>query len=183
MTITKIFQVADAFPPVLGIFCLALPLLAALVFPLIHGKGKGAEAPWKYLYSLVAYGVCASGLYWAIVPAYILTFSQEPCPDVRPIWFYWPGIVMILTLIQIARTVPFNSIPGLKRLYLIIPIIAVSLFIPLRLEKGELIEMGLLKFIALAFPIFVVLQSVVWVSFRARTKAKVAEVPEAPKRQ
>jgi hypothetical protein len=171
MTITKIFQVADYFPPVLGIICLALPLIAAIVFRLIHGKGRGGETPWKYLYSVTAYAACASGLYCAIIPAYIVQFSEEPCPDVRFIWFYWPGIIMVLTLIQVARTLPLSSIPGWKRYYLPIPMIAVSLVVPLFFEKEELIEMSLYKYAAIALVVFMLLQGIAWAIFGRRKGA------------
>jgi len=93
------------------------------------------------------------------------------------VWFFWPGIVMVLTLIQIRRTVSFNSIPGLKRIYLSLPIIAISLVVPLGLEKGELIEMSLAKFIVLGSPIFVLLQGAAWLFLRRRTAAPPPQVP------
>src|SRR5580765_8569421 len=106
MTINDLVQMANGHRLALVIFFLCPPIIAWLC-GLIHGKGNGGNAPWKYIYSVMVYLVCIPGLFSSVLTGYALFFRRENMLDVNLAVYVLPIISMIVTLIFIHKTVNF----------------------------------------------------------------------------
>ena len=74
MTINDLIQLANGHLLALLIFFVVPPVIAWLC-GLVHGRGNGGNAPWKYIYSVLVYLVCIPGLFASVLTGYQLFFS------------------------------------------------------------------------------------------------------------
>jgi hypothetical protein len=96
-------------------FLAALPLLA-LLLGLLHVRGAGNDAPWKYFYSTLVYLACVPGMLGAVLVLYLLLFARESLLDVSLLATFGPLASMGLTLALAGRNVEFRPLPGFGRL-------------------------------------------------------------------
>ena len=137
MTTRELIQAAGGHSWwVVGMF--VLPPVLAWALGLIHGPGKGAGSPWKYLYSVLVYVVCVPGMFAAVITAYSLFFSRENLLDVNPLIYFLPIVSMIVTLVLIRKNVSFDEVPGFERLTGLMVMVGCSLAIALAIDKARI---------------------------------------------
>ena len=115
MTPRQWLDLLVAEPLWLGGFLAVLPVLA-LVLGLIHKRGAGNDAPWKFAYSILVYAACIPGMLGAVVTLYLLLFSGENLLDVNALLTLAPIASMGATLAIAGRNVDFGPLPGFGRL-------------------------------------------------------------------
>src|SRR5512141_563749 len=115
MTPRQIMQAADEFLLATVVLFVLLPL-TAWVLGFLHGKGNGGKSPWKYLYSLLVYGVTVPGIFAIMFCAYTLFFTDDNLLDVSLTCYVLPMVSMIATLVLIRRNVSLELVPGFERL-------------------------------------------------------------------
>lgn len=115
MTLRALISAADflRIPLLIG-FC-SVVIFTALI-GVLHGKGRGGHAPWRYLYAVLVYSACVPGTFAAVLVVYALFFSGENLLDVNVIIYIVPIVAMIATLGVMRRNVDFNRVPGFNRL-------------------------------------------------------------------
>jgi len=119
-----------------GLFALAP--VAAWLCGLAHGKGRGADDPWKYIYSVLVYVACVPGTFAAVLTCYTLLFTRENLLDVNPLVYFLRLVSMIVTLAFIRKRVDFELIPGFERLSGLLVMIACSFAIALAIQKTKI---------------------------------------------
>ena len=143
MTLRELFAAVDtARVPVL----IALGGVVALtaLIGIVHGRGNGGRAPWRYFYAFLVYAACAPGIFAAVVVVYALLFSGDNLLDLNAATYVAPIAAMVLTLGIMRRNVSFDEVPGFERIT------------------------GLMTMIAAVFAIALILRSLrVWLFFSA----------------
>ena len=137
MTMQDFIQLVGQSPlAVLAVFVL-LPVLARLC-ALLHGRGNGRKAPWKYCYAVLIYLVCVPGIFVAVLLAYELFFTRENLLDAIPLVCFLPIPSMIVTLIVIRASIAFDEVPGFARLSGFMVLIACSFALALLIDKTRI---------------------------------------------
>jgi ABC-type transport system involved in cytochrome c biogenesis permease subunit len=107
-----------------GLF-VGLPVIAWLV-GLMHPRGRGGGSPWKYVYSVLVYVACISGIFAATITAYTLFFSRGDLMEVNVLVYLLPVASMVATLVFVSKSVDFEEVPGFDRLSGLMVMIACS---------------------------------------------------------
>jgi hypothetical protein len=113
---------------------LAPPVLV-LIMSLLHGRGKGGDSPWKYIYSLFVYMVCVPGVFSCVLTGYSMFFMRQNMLQANLFIYFFPILCMIVTLVLVKKNVPLVQLPWFDRLYALIVLIAVSFVIALAIQK------------------------------------------------
>ena len=174
MTLRDLIQLADGHLLALVIFFVAPPVVAWLC-NVAHGRGNGANPPWKYIYAILVYLVCIPGLFSAVLAAYALFFRRENLLDVNLVVYFLPVISMIVTLIFIHKTVNFENVPGFDRISGLMIMIGCSFVIALAIDKTRIWLMfhgSIAMLFVLAAAIFALLKWGTYMLFRRRDEPK-----------
>jgi hypothetical protein len=181
MTARELAQLADRHPLVLlGVF-VVLPL-AAWLCGRLHGRGRGGEAPWNYLYSVLVYIACVPGMCAGVLTAYALFFTRENLMDVSLAVFVAPIVSMVVTLILIRKNVSFDEVPGFDRISGLMVMIACSFAIALAVERTRIFLFfggSIGKLFLLAAGVFALLKWGAYMLFRRREEPK-QDLPKFP---
>ena len=134
MTLRELLAAIDAvrIPILIGFG--AVVVLTALV-GVVHGRGRGERAPWRYLYTLLVYAACVPGMFAAVLVVYALFFTSENLLDLDFAIYLAPLVTMVLTLGLMRRNVSFDSVPGFNRLTGLMTMLAVAFAIALVLRS------------------------------------------------
>ncbi len=174
MTIQQLIQTANGHLLALVIFFVVPPILAWLC-SLAHGRGNGANSPWKYIYSVLVYWVCIPGLLSSVLTGYALFFRREDMQQVNLAVYFLPIISMVVTLILIHKTVNFENVPGFDRISGLMVMIGCSFVIALAIDKTRIWVMfhgSVIMLFALAAGIFALLKWGTYMLFRRRDEPK-----------
>jgi hypothetical protein len=114
MTLRQLLLLVGAHTQVMAVV-LGAPPLAAVVSGLLHKRGAGNDAPWKYVYSAIVYATCLPGLLATVLTSYDLVFRRANLLDMNLVYTL-PIVSMIGTLVIIGRKVDFEPLPGFGRL-------------------------------------------------------------------
>ena len=137
MTARQLLEALSAQPLVLA-GALAIAPLLALFLGLMHTRGSGNEAPWKYLYSLLVYAACVPGMGAAVLTAYSLFFTHENLLDRDLLVYLLPIVAMGLTLAAIGARADFRRLPGFDRLSGLMVLIGVTFVIVLAVSRTRI---------------------------------------------
>ncbi len=168
MTINDLIKMANGHLPALLIFFVAPPVIA-WICGRIHGPGNGANAPWKYIYSVLVYMVCIPGLFASVLTGYELFFRRADLLNVNLAIYVLPIASMIVTLIFIHKTVNFENVPGFDRISGLMVMIGCSFLIALVIDKTRIWVMfhgSIAMLFALAAGIFALLKWGTYMLFR-----------------
>lgn len=137
MTTREFLLLIGQHPLMLVLVLGAVPVLA-WVCGMLHGRGNGGNAPWKYLYSVLVYAACVPGIFAAVLLAYTLFFIHENLLDVNLLVYVGPIVSMALTLLCIQRNVNFDNVPGFDRLAGLMVLIGVSFASVLAIDRTHI---------------------------------------------
>jgi hypothetical protein len=138
MTINDLINLANGHLLALVLFFVAPPVIAWLC-GVIHGRGNGGNAPWKYVYSVLVYLVCIPGLLASVLTGYELFFQRADLLHVNIAVYFLPIISMIVTLIFIHKTVNFENVPGFDRISGLMVMIGLSFLVALAVDKTRIL--------------------------------------------
>jgi hypothetical protein len=122
MTLREFFIYLGDHPLVMLAYFLAIPFTALLAGAL--GRGEGHISPWKYLYTLLIYGVCIPGIFAVTYSVYRFIFERGSVENIDMLVQVLPIASMLLTLGLIRRNVSFDLIPGFDRISSLMMMIA-----------------------------------------------------------
>lgn len=137
MTFRDLVQIVNHHPWLVVGFLAAVPLLAVL-FGLFHKKSEGGLSPWKYMYSVLIYVSCFTGVFAILLTCYTLFFTDESLLDASLNVYFLPILSMIGTLLLIRRNVTFDEIPGFDQLSGFLVLIGVTFGILLAVQKTRI---------------------------------------------
>ena len=137
MTVRELTQAVGNHPWAMVAALVALPVLTWLL-GLLHGKGNGGGAPWKYGYSVLVYVACIPGMFASVLTAYAMFFRNENLLDVNLLVYVLPIVSMIVTLVFIKRSVSFEAVPGFDRLSGLMTLMACSFGLALAIHKTRI---------------------------------------------
>jgi len=175
MTINDLIKLANGHMLALVFFFLAPPVIAWLC-GVMHGRGNGGNAPWKYVYSVLVYLVCIPGLLAGVLTAYALFFHHGDLRDVNIAVYFLPIVSMIVTLIFIHKTVNFESVPGFDRISGLMVMIGCSFVVALIIDKMRILLLfhgPILMLLAFAAGVFAMIKWGTYMLFRRRDEPKL----------
>ncbi|MHB8834284.1 MAG: hypothetical protein ACYC9Y_01005 [Candidatus Methylomirabilia bacterium] len=182
MTIRDLIDLAGQHPLVLVVAFLAPPL-AAWLLGLMHPRGQGGAAPWKYFSAVLVYLACVPGMFAGVITAYMLFFSRENLLDANLLVSFLPILSMVATLVFIRKNVTFDQVPGFDRLSGLMVMVGCSFAIALAIQKTNIwVFFGgsLEKLFILAAGVFALLKWGTYMLFRRSDEP--AQKPPAPPR-
>jgi hypothetical protein len=142
-------------PVWVGGYLASLPALAFLV-ALSHPRGKGNDAPWKYVYSLLVYAACIPGMFGAAITLYMMLFAGENLLDVNMLVTLGPVASMAATLAIAGRNVDFGPLPGFGRLNGLMVVLGLTFGVLFALSRTRLwLVFGGSIFVLIGFAAFV----------------------------
>jgi hypothetical protein len=155
---------------------LGLPLLVALASGVLHGRGRGGDAPWKYVYSVAIYATCIPGMLAAVLTAYTIFISRADLLDQNVLVYIVPLITMALTLAVIRRQVAFDAVPGFDRIWGLMTMIAMTFIIVLAITRTRIFLLfggSMTTLIGLCAFVFALLKWGANIAFRGAHEPKV----------
>ena len=182
MTARDLIELAGQHPLALIVAFLAPPL-AAWLLGMMHPRGQGGLAPWKYFSAVLVYLTCVPGMFTAVVSAYSLFFSRENLLDANLLVYFLPIASMVATLILIRKSVSFDEVPGFDRLSGLMAMVGCSFAIALAIQKTNIFlffggSIGML--FVLAAGVFALLKWGAYMLFRRGDEPK-REPPAFPR--
>lgn len=114
MTLQDLFGWLGQHPTPLIVFFVALPL-AAIGLGFVT-KNKTYESNWRYGYSALVYLVCVPGIFAVALSVYFFLFERRSILQTDVLTQILPVAVMLFTLWIIRRSLPFEVIPGFKKI-------------------------------------------------------------------
>ncbi len=114
MTLQDLFVWLGQHPTPLLAFFGALPLGAVVLGGIT--KNKTYESNWRYGYSVLVYLVCVPGIFAVALSVYFFLFERRSILQTDVLTQILPVAVMLLTLWLIRRSLPFEVIPGFKKI-------------------------------------------------------------------
>ena len=126
-----------AQPLWIGGYLAALPVLAFLL-GLLHRRGTGNDAPWKFFYSALVYAACIPGTFAAAITLYMVLFAGENLLDVNALVTLGPIVSMGATLALASRNVDFGPLPGFGRLSGLMVLLGLTFGIVFALSRTRL---------------------------------------------
>ena len=181
MTTSELIHLVDQHPLLL-LTAFVAPPVAAWVVGRLHVRGQGGVAPWKYVYSALVYLACVPGLFASVLTAYALFMTHENLLQVSLLIYFLPIVSMIVTLVFIRKSVPFDDVPGFDRLSGLMVMVGCSFAVALAIQKTNIwIFFGgsIEKLFLLAAGVFALLKWGTYMLFRGREEPK-AERPKFP---
>jgi hypothetical protein len=181
MTTRDLIQLAGQHPLVLVAAFVVPPLLAWLLGQM-HERGRGAAAPWKYLYAVLVYLACVPGIFAGVITAYALFISRENLLDANLLVYFLPIVSMVSTLIFIRKNVSFDEVPGFDRLSGLMVMVGCSFAIALAIQKTNIwlfFGASIEKLFLLAAGVFALIRWGTYTLFRRRDEPK-EEMPKLP---
>lgn len=114
MTLREFFTWIGEHPSDVLLYFFGIPLIA-LIFS-IFGRGEGHLSPWKYLYSLLIFGVCIPGIFSVALSVYFFLFERGSIMNANVFTQILPVASMFVTLGLVRRNVDFDSVPGFDKI-------------------------------------------------------------------
>jgi hypothetical protein len=114
MTLQDFFIWLGQNPITLLAFFGAMPLAAIFLGGIT--KNKTYDSSWRYGYSALVYLVCVPGIFAVALSVYFFLFERRSILQTDVFIQVLPVAVMLFTLWIIRRSLPFNVIPGFKKI-------------------------------------------------------------------
>jgi hypothetical protein len=168
MTSRDLVNLAGQYPLALTGLFLAPPF-AAWALGLMHPRGQGGTAPWKYFSAVLVYLACVPGMFAGVITAYTLFFSRENLLDANLLVYFLPIVSMVATLILIRKNVAFDQVPGFDRLSGLMAMVGCSFVIALAIQKTNIFVFfgaSIEKLFILAAGVFALLKWGAYMLFR-----------------
>ena len=137
MTLRQLLEWFGQYPWYLaGLFL--IPPVLVLITGLLHGRGQGGQAPWRYLYATLIYASSVPGMGAAVVTTYAMVFGHESLMDMNLMVSVVPIVSMALTLFLASRNVDFDLVPGFDRLFGLMVVLAITFVLVLGIAKTRI---------------------------------------------
>jgi len=170
MSIQELIQQSTQYSQWLIAYFAMLPIFA-LALGFMHRDGKGSDAPWKYVYSVLIYLSAFPGMCAVALIGYQLFFLKGNLLDVNAAVYFLPVVSMVVTLALIARNVTLIDIPGFDRLSGLLIAMLFSVVLAIVIMKTRILVVfygSVFWFFMMIIFIFVVIKVALWFAFRKK---------------
>lgn len=137
MTLRAFFDYLGENPLVLLSYFALIPFTAFLAG--ILGRGEGHQSPWKYLYTILIYGVCIPGIFAVALSVYFFLFERGSIMNANVLIQVLPIVSMVLTLAIIRQNVSFDAVPGFEKISSLMLMIGAVFVLMYLLDRTHLI--------------------------------------------
>ncbi|MBL7804469.1 MAG: hypothetical protein JNL02_12080 [Saprospiraceae bacterium] len=137
MTLRAFFDYLGENPLVLLSYFALIPFTAFLAGML--GRGEGHQSPWKYLYTILIYGVCIPGIFAVALSVYFFLFERGSIMNANVLIQVLPIVSMVLTLAIIRQNVSFDAVPGFEKISSLMLMIGAVFVLMYLLDRTHLI--------------------------------------------
>ncbi len=137
MTLRAFFDYLGENPLVLLSYFALIPFTAFLAGML--GRGEGDQSPWKYLYTVLIYGVCIPGIFAVALSVYFFLFERGSIMNANVLIQVLPIVSMVLTLAIIRQNVSFDAVPGFEKISSLMLMIGAVFVLMYLLDRTHLI--------------------------------------------
>jgi hypothetical protein len=137
MTLRDLFTYIGTNPSEVLFFFIGIPLVATLIG--FFGKGEGSISPWKYVYSILIFGICIPGIFSVALSIYMFLFERGSIMNANVYTQILPVASMFLTLGIISRNVSFAQIPGFDRISSMMTMIAAVMVFMWFLDRTRIV--------------------------------------------
>ncbi|MCC7504087.1 MAG: hypothetical protein IT259_02250 [Saprospiraceae bacterium] len=137
MTLRAFFDYLGENPLVLLTYFALIPFTAFLAGML--GRGEGDQSPWKYLYTVLIYGVCIPGIFAVALSVYFFLFERGSIMNANVLIQVLPIVSMVLTLAIIRQNVSFDAVPGFEKISSLMLMIGAVFVLMYLLDRTHLI--------------------------------------------
>ena len=137
MTLRQLLEWFSQYPWVLAGLFLVPPVLV-LIAGIMHGRGRGGQSPWRYLYAVLIYAASVPGMGAAVITIYAMVFTHENLMDMNLMVSVIPIASMALTLLLANRNVDFDKVPGFDRLFGLMVVLAITFVLVLGISKTRI---------------------------------------------
>lgn len=144
MTLGQFFELCGENPAFMIGFFTLIPLIALLA--LVFSKGQGHLSPWKYLFSVLIYGVCIPGIFAVTLSVYLFLFERRSIMDTNVYTQILPILSMIATIILIRKQVDLDLVPGFGKLSGLITILSVLIILMWIIDKTHIYSITFMPF-------------------------------------
>lgn len=142
MTLGDFFTYAEQHQGSVIAYYLFFPAVAALAY--FFGKGEGHTSPWKYVYSVLIYGVAIPGIFAITLNVYLFLFERQSIMQMNLVNQLLPIISMFVTFYLVKKNVAFDLVPGFSRISGLIMIITGLIILMWILEKTHILAITIL---------------------------------------
>jgi hypothetical protein len=116
MTLRDIFDQVSANPSALIWFLLCIPLLTFIVSIWQDPTIPPQQSQTRYIYAVLAYAAAIPGIFAFTLNLYTFLFERQSIWTMNLVTQVLPIITMVITLIMIKRSIPFEYIPAFGKL-------------------------------------------------------------------
>lgn len=176
MTLRELMRMAGDYPAVV-LAAFVLPVVLAVLVGRLHGKERGGERPWKYIYSVLVYWVCVPGICACVLTVYQMFFRRANLLDVDLIVHALPIVSMVVALVVIRWNVKLDEIPGFNRLSGLMLMLGMSFAVALVVQKTRIwlfFGSSFLTFVAMSVIAFLLIRLGAQRFFKRKTEAEAA---------
>ncbi len=136
-TFNELVRLGERYWPWLLIYFCVPPLLALLLWPVTREIWR-AKPPLSYLYSLLVYLVAIPGVFSLILLGYSVFFLHQNLLEVNALFYFLPGLSMLMTLIIIGRSVSFGDLPAVDHIIGLITVLGITFLAVLFIYKTRI---------------------------------------------
>ena len=118
MTLRDIFDHVSANPSLLLWFLLSIPLLAFVTSIWQDPNTPPQQSQTRYIYAVLAYAAAIPGIFAFTLNLYTFLFERQSIWTMNLVTQVLPIITMVITLMIIKRSIPFEYVPAFGKLSL-----------------------------------------------------------------
>jgi hypothetical protein len=116
MTLRDIFDQVSANPSALIWFLLCIPLLTFIVSIWQDPNVPPQQSQTRFIYAVLAYAAAIPGIFAFTLNLYTFLFERQSIWTMNLVTQVLPIITMVITLIMIKRSIPFEYVPAFGKL-------------------------------------------------------------------
>jgi hypothetical protein len=116
MTLRDIFDHVSANPAALLWFLLSIPLLTFLTRIWQDPNTPPQQSQTRYIYAVLAYAAAIPGIFAFTLNLYTFLFERQSIWTMNLVTQVLPIITMVITLMIIKRSIPFEYVPAFGKL-------------------------------------------------------------------
>lgn len=135
MTLRDIFDHISANPSLLLWFLISIPLLAFLTSIWQNPNTPPEQSQTRYIYAVLAYAAAIPGIFAFTLNLYTFLFERQSIWTMNLVTQVLPIITMVITLIIIKKSIPFEYVPAFGKLSGFVTIILAAIGIMWFVDK------------------------------------------------
>lgn len=144
MTLRSLFESVSTNPNWLIYYLIALPIICLILMLIFNNPNNAYKLKW--LFAALCFMVVIPGIFALTLNIYTFLFERQSIWDIDLVLQGLPILSMILSLIMIKKTLPFDYIPGFEKLIGLSTIIFVVMGIMWFIDRTHIYAFSMIPF-------------------------------------